>query len=138
MIERFARSADRRAAGPSEDTGAADEWARLRHARHAAALYESQWARSAARKAKRPQPTHQAKLVMWHLITRVSLAFAAIPEEEILKACKRFNLPLDTWQRQERAFGLLKKVYAKRAAIRGQQQSTFASPQRRAIAPARV
>jgi hypothetical protein len=98
-----------------------DDWARLRHARHAAALYESQWTRSAARKAKRPQPTHQAKLVMWHLITRVSLAFAAIPEEEILQACKRFNLPLDTWRRQERAFGLLRKVYAKRAAIRGQQ-----------------
>jgi hypothetical protein len=33
-----------------------------------------------------------------------------------------FNLPLDTWRGQERAFGLLKKVYAKRAVIRGKQQ----------------
>jgi hypothetical protein len=33
----------------------------------------------------------------------------------------RFNLPLDTWRRQERAFGLLKKVFAKPAGIRGQQ-----------------
>src|SRR5437868_4396884 len=40
----------------------------------------------------------------------------------ILSACNRFNLPLETWRRQERAFGLLKKVYGKRAAIRGQQQ----------------
>src|SRR5438477_9705909 len=76
---------------------ARDEWARLRHARHAAALYESQWARSASRKALKPQPTYQAKLVMWHLITRVSLTFAAIPEEEILSACNRFNMPLETW-----------------------------------------
>ena len=46
----------------------------------------------------------------------------AIPEAEIASACERFNLSLDTWQQQERAFGLLRKVYAKRAAIRGQQQ----------------
>jgi len=100
---------------------ARDEWARLRHARHAAALYESQWARSASRKAVKPQPMHQAKLVMWHLTTRVPLNFAAIPDAEILNACNQFNLPLDTWRRQERAFGLLRKVYSKRAAIRGQQ-----------------
>jgi hypothetical protein len=77
---------------------------------------------SASRKAKRPQPTHQAKLVMWHLITRVPLNFAAIPETEIKAACEKFNLRLDTWHRQECAFGLLKKVYAKRSAIGGQQQ----------------
>ena len=62
---------------------ARDDWARLRHARHAAALYESQWNRSAARKAKRPQPTYQANLVMWHLTTRIPLNFAAIPETEM-------------------------------------------------------
>ena len=100
---------------------ARDDWARLRHARHAAALYESQWTRSASRKALKPQPTYQAKLVVWHLMFRVPLNFAAIPETEIVQACERFNLPLDTWRRQESAFGLLKKVYAKRAAIRGQQ-----------------
>jgi hypothetical protein len=30
-------------------------------------------------------------------------------------------MSLDTWQRQERAFGLLKKVYTKRAKLRGEQ-----------------
>jgi hypothetical protein len=108
-------------------TSARDDWARLRHARHAAALYESQWARSASRKALKPQPTYQAKLVAWHLTFRVPLNFAAIPETEIKTACEKFNLPLETWQRQERAFGLLKKVYAKRAVIRGQQPIVPAS-----------
>ena len=100
---------------------ARDDWARLLHQQHAAALYESQAMRAANRKALKPQATHQAKLVMWHLTFRVPLNFAAIPETEIIQACERFNLPLDTWRRQERAFGLLRKVYAKRAAIRGQQ-----------------
>jgi len=72
---------------------ARDDWARLRHARHAAALDESQWTRSAARKAKRPQPTHQANLVMWHLVTRVPLNFVAIPESEVKTACEKFNIP---------------------------------------------
>src|SRR5207237_10006886 len=31
------------------------------------------------------------------------------------------GIGLETWQRQERSFRLLRKVYAKRAAIRGQQ-----------------
>jgi hypothetical protein len=101
--------------------GARDDWARLRHARHAAALYESQSMRLANRKALKPQPTHQAKLVAWHLTYRVSLHFAAIPETEIKEACERFNLSLETWTRQERAFGLLRNVYAKRAKIRGEQ-----------------
>jgi hypothetical protein len=61
---------------------------------------------------------------MWHLITRVPLNFAAIPETEIKAACEKFNLPLETWRRQECAFGLLRKVYAKRASIRGQQPPT--------------
>jgi hypothetical protein len=77
--------------------------------------------RSANRKALKPQPTHQAKLVVWHLIYRVPLYWAAIPDTEIAKACERFNLPLETWLRQESAFGLLKKVYARRAQLRGQQ-----------------
>jgi hypothetical protein len=101
--------------------GARDDWARLRHARHAAALYESQAMRAANRKALRPRPTHQAKLVAWHLTYRVPLHFAAIPEADIREACERFNLSLETWTRQERAFGLLRKIYAKRAKIRGEQ-----------------
>ena len=32
-------------------------------------------------------------------------------------------MSLDTWQRQKHAFGLLKKVYAKRAKLRGEQHS---------------
>src|SRR6266481_556252 len=97
-------AAKRADAGLREHIASArDDWARLRHQRHAAALYESQWARSAARKAKRPQPTHQAKLVVWHLTTRVPLNFVAIPETEIKTACEKFNLPLETWRRQERA-----------------------------------
>ena len=99
---------------------ARDDWATLRHAQHMAALHESQVARSATRKAKKPQPTHQAKLVVWYLTTRVPLNLAAIPEAEITRACEQFNLPLETWQRQEQAFGLMKRVYAKRAAMRGQ------------------
>jgi hypothetical protein len=101
---------------------ARDEWARLRHQQRAAALYESQWMRAAGRKALKPQPTHQAKLVAWHLMFRVPLHFAAIPEMEIVTACERFGMSLEAWRRQERAFYLLKKVYAKRAKIRGEQQ----------------
>ncbi len=97
---------------------AKDDWARLRHAQHAAALYESQVARSAGRKVLKPQPTRQAKLVAWHLTVRVPLHFAAIPEEEIATACERFSLPLETWRRQERAFGLMRNVYVKRSALR--------------------
>ena len=104
--------------------GARDEWARLRHARHAAALYESQWMRAANRKALKPQPTHQAKLVAWHLTYRVPLNFAAIPEADIRDACERFGMSLETWRRQEHAFGLLRKVYAKRAKIRGEQPTS--------------
>ena len=99
---------------------ARDDWARLRHAQHAAA-YESQAARWATCKAVKPQLTYEAKLVVWLLTTCVPLNLAAIPEAEIERACERFNLPLETWQRQERAFGLLKRVYEKRAAMRGQK-----------------
>jgi hypothetical protein len=59
--------------------------------------------------------------VAWHLTFRVPLNFAAIPEAEIKATCERFEMSLDTWQRQERAFGLLKKVYTKRAKLRGEQ-----------------
>jgi hypothetical protein len=100
---------------------ARDQWAQVRHSRHATALYESQAMRAANRKAVKPQPTHQAKLVVWHLMYRVPLYWAAIPHTEIGKACERFNLPLEIWLRQERTFGLLKKVYARRAQLRGQQ-----------------
>jgi hypothetical protein len=103
---------------------ARDEWACLRHARHTAALYESQSMRAANRKALKPQPTHQAKLVAWHLTYRVPLNFAAIPETDIKEACERFELTLETWTRQEHAFGLLKKVYARRAKLRGEQAVT--------------
>jgi len=106
---------------------ARDDWARLLHARHAAGLYESQAMRAANRKALRPRPTHQAKLVAWHLTYRVPLHFAAIPEAEIAKACERFNLSLETWKRQEGAFSLLRKVYAKRAKLRGEQPTNIIS-----------
>jgi len=91
-------------------------------------LYESQAARSATRKALKPQPTHQAKPVVWYLTTRVPLNLAAIPETEIVQACEWSNFPIETWQRQKRTFGLLQKVYAKRAAIRGQQQCQTPAP----------
>jgi hypothetical protein len=52
---------------------------------------------------------------------RVPLNVIMISEDEIKKACEEFSMCLDQWHRQEKAFGLLKKVYAKRAAIRGQQ-----------------
>src|SRR5438270_832233 len=83
---------------------------------------------SATRKALKPQPTHQAKLVVWYLTTRVPLNLAAIPETEIVQACEWSNFPIETWQRQKRTFGLLQKVYAKRAAIRGQQQCQTPAP----------
>jgi hypothetical protein len=84
-------------------------------ARHTAALHESQGMRAANRKAPKPRPIHQANLVVWHLRAEVRLNIVAIPETEIIQACERFNLPPETWRRQESAFGLLKKVYARRA-----------------------
>jgi hypothetical protein len=48
-------------------------------------------------------------------------AFVELESADIKEACERFNLSLETWTRQERAFGLLRKVYAKRAKIRGEQ-----------------
>ena len=104
---------------------ARDKWARLKHARHAAARYESQSMRLANRKALKPRPIHQASLVAWHLTYRVPLHFAAIPETDIKEACERFNLSLETWTRQEHAFGLLKKVYERRAKIRGEQPTNI-------------
>lgn len=99
---------------------ARDDWARLRHQRHAAALYESQSARDANRKVLKPQPTKQAMLVVWHLTYRVPLHYAAIPEAEIAIACERFKMHLETWRRQDAAFALMQKVYGKRAKLRGQ------------------
>jgi hypothetical protein len=108
---------------------ARDAWARLRHQRHAAALYESQTARAAGRKALRPHPTRQANLVVWYLATHAPLNLATIPDHEIAAACERFNIHIDTWRRQEKAFGLMGKVYSKRTKIRGDQQpaATFAA-----------
>jgi hypothetical protein len=107
---------------------ARDQWAQLRHARHIATLQESRAMRMANRKAIKPQPTYQAKLVAWHLTFRVPLNYAAIPETEIAQACERFNLPLETWTRQEGTFSLMRKVYAKRAKIRGEQPPVPAGP----------
>jgi hypothetical protein len=115
-------AAKRNSAALREDIARArDQWAKVRHARYTAALHESQAMRSANRKALKPQPTRQTKMVVWHLMYRVPLYWAAIPDTEIAKACERFNLPLETWLRQESAFGLLKKVYSRRAQLRGQQ-----------------
>lgn len=47
--------------------------------------------RAAGRKAKRPEPIRQAKLVQWYLTFRVPLHHAAIPETEIQTACEQFN-----------------------------------------------
>jgi hypothetical protein len=66
--------------------------------------------------------------VAWHLTFRVPLNFAAIPEADTKEACERFGMSLDTWQRQERAFGLLRKVYAKRAKLRGEQPPIATAP----------
>jgi hypothetical protein len=61
---------------------------------------------------------------MQHFLTfRVPLNFAAILESDIKQACERFGMSLNTWQRQKHAFGLLKKVYAKRAKLCGEQHS---------------
>jgi hypothetical protein len=85
------------------------------------AEYAIKFGVSAPRRMTKPQPTRQAKLVAWHLTYRVPLNFAAIPETDIKEACERFGTSLETWRRQERAFGLLRKVYAVRAKIRGEQ-----------------
>jgi hypothetical protein len=74
-------------------------------------------------KGLKPQPTRQAKLVAWHLTFRVPLNLTAIPESDIKQACERFGMSLDTWQRQKHAFGLLKKVCAKRAKLRGESNT---------------
>jgi hypothetical protein len=66
-------------------------------------------ARAAGRKALKPHPTKQANLVSRHLITRVPLNFAAIPQLEIVKACEQFGMSLDSWRRQESVFGMRPK-----------------------------
>ena len=53
-----------------------------------------------------PTPTPTPSLTY-----RLPLHFAAIPEPEIVQVCDRFGMNLETWRRQERAFGLLSKVY---------------------------
>lgn len=100
---------------------ARDERARGQHQHYIAERYERQVARSAGRKAKPPQPTRQAKWVCHYLAVTVPLNLASIPPAEIEEACARCNLSLENWRRQERAFGLLRKIYEKRASLRGQQ-----------------
>ena len=98
-----------------------EERANERYQRHLAALYSSQAMRPARRKALKPRPIHQANLVVWHLTTRVPLECSAVSEADIANACERFDLSLDRRERQNSAFGLLKKVYEKRARIRGER-----------------
>ena len=50
---------------------------------------------------------------------RVALHVSRNPEHEIAEARERCGLSLKTGRRQERAFGLLRKVHEKRAVIRG-------------------
>ena len=45
---------------------------------------------AAGRKALKPHPTHQAKMIAWHLTYRVQLNFGAIPDTEITNAYKRY------------------------------------------------
>ena len=78
--------------------------------------------------ALKPHPAKQAKMMFWQLVKRVPLSFVAIPETEIATACERFRISVATWRRQERAFGLMKQVYAKRAAVRGHWQERRSAP----------
>ena len=112
----------------SKITEARKKAAELKYKQYQLARYESQIFRLAGKKAKRPQPTHQANLVMWHLIYRVPLNFTAIPQEEIQKACEQFNYTVGQWQRQATVFGLWDKIYAKRAKIRGDELLKQQSP----------
>ncbi len=101
-------------------------WTDLRFRRHQAALYASQSMRAAGLKAKRPTPTQQAGLVHWHLTFNVPLYFAAITREQEDEACKRFGYCLDQWDRQKEAFGLMQKIYRKRAKLRGENPQAMA------------
>lgn len=100
---------------------ARDSWAQVKHVQYVATRYQSQIARAAGRKAIPPQPTRQAKWICHYLTVTVPLNLAAIPPGEIEAACARCNLSLESWERQERTFGLMKEVYQRRAKIRGQQ-----------------
>ena len=97
---------------------ARDVWAKVRHLRYMAARRESQWQRSATRKAAPETPTKSARFVMWRLI-RLPLNFVTIPENEMAKACEESGLTVERWRQQEAAFGLMRQVYDRRAKIRG-------------------
>ena len=107
---------------------AREQWARTKHAKLAATLFESQWARGAERRALRPRPTKQVEMVKWALTYRVPLNVVAFSSTEIEAACQQFNLHVDTWQRQSAAFGLLPKIYRRRALLRGQQPVQVITP----------
>jgi hypothetical protein len=80
--------------------------------------------RQEQRGVRRSNLSRSDKRSGWCATTRVPLHFAAIPEDEIAEAREFCGLSLETWRRQEQAFGLLRKVYEKRAVIRGQQPPT--------------
>jgi hypothetical protein len=48
-------------------------------------------------------------------------------EADIKEACERFNLSLETWTRQEHAFGLLKKGVCASPKLRGEQPRVTAN-----------
>ncbi len=73
--------------------------------------------------------SHQAKLVAWHLTTRVPLHFAAIPEADIVTACERFGMSLERWRRQESAVLFAKEGLCKTS---GDPRSTAACADRSA------
>jgi hypothetical protein len=76
------------------------------------------------RRARRSRPS--GFVDTWRLM--VPLNLAAIPPAEIEAACSRASLSLESWQRQEPAFGLLRKVYEQRCNIRAQQPVTISMP----------
>ena len=76
-----------------------------------------------AKAAKKTPPSHripkQVNLVRWVLITQVSLEYVQIPEELVRQACDRYKLDFEQWLRMERKFALMRKIYDRRARIRG-------------------
>jgi hypothetical protein len=75
--------------------------------------------RMSARKAKKPSLPKQANLIRWVLTTQVPLDHIQIPEEMIREACNRYRYDYEEWLRVERRYGLMRKIYDRRAQIRG-------------------
>jgi|ERR1700730_1968070 hypothetical protein len=76
-----------------------------------------------AKAAKKTPPSHripkQVNLVRWVLTTQVSLEYVQIPEELVRQACDRYKLDYEQWLRMERKHSLMRKIYDRRARIRG-------------------